>query len=487
MFIKFIAIIFLSLITIGQTNIYGQNANENLPVPNFDLPAERVIADDLRETLLDMRRHLCNKPKNETEKWRSEFEKLFRKLVVAQHRTMWAAAGNFDLLRFSQSLNLYYIKKDEIIGFLDKAARQNQANAGEIQGIIERFNAKFLRFKEAAYSSDFGRNIFEVYINGAALAELDKELPVAKLRKFGIPEGDYSGRRNRAFLALTDTLQLLYTHAVNRINSKIPANAPRFSVYSSTDYFFPQDILNAVTNTIPVSFDINKFESLQDETWHTYAKKAFNESELRGQCEKEKVRIIFAPSRRADADQAKQTLEENGFEVTLLEVLETASNQKGKVYYQNKGNYDRANIISGMVRNIEKVNPDSGTDSTDAPDYSLWIIGKKEITNPLIDLNGEWTAEGYKCNGKSTTQIVKIQHKGNQVIASKVVGNECIEAGAITFRGNYTQNPFAIEVQTTFGSDNTPRFTPGTMRVVNANLINLTTEIGNITLTRKIN
>jgi hypothetical protein len=576
---------------LGQPSIFGQDSDENLPVPKFDLPAQQRMADELREAYLNLRRHLCDKPGE-------SFETLLGKLIVAQHGVIWAASGEFDganvldptLVEFTRSLQPFYVKKDEIRGFLAKAAREKPENAVEIQGIINRLDENSRRFAEAAGSKGFGRTILTVYALGAVLAELDKELPVAKLRKFGVPEGDYAGRRNRAMMALTDALGIIYPYAVRQINNRIPVAAPRFFVYYSTDYIFPGDIIKSFAATVSVSFDVAKLVSLQDETWHTYAKTEFDDAvqkKLRGNCQKETVRIMFVPSRRADAEKALKLLGDNGFEAKLQPVAENlVPTHKGKVYFQNKGNYERANIISGIVRNIENVNPDNGADGSDAPDYSLWIIDKKQIqprnrairimyaesraddanaaarvlrengfkigemklgddrtwrnivvcsaigsttaeaneiaglvsglekvvpqgcsdvagndpggvhyvlwivgkkgptSNSVPNLSGVWTAAGYGCNGVPPTQTIRIEQNGNRITAFKIVGNACVKAGELTFRGTVAGNTFEVEFRSKQPDGTDDGFIRGTVRIVNPNRLELTRNNAIITLIR---
>lgn len=490
MFIKFTIVIILSsiLLGIGQTNIYGQN--ENFPIPKFETPQQQNIANQLGDAYYQMQQHLCNK--QSSEEWRSKFERLYNELVLAQHRTMWAAAGYLDsqLVEYTRTLQPYYVKIDEIRAIVLKASRKNRKYAYVLQNLITNLGENSRRFTEAANSKGFGQSIFVVYANGAALSELDKELTLAKLKLYEIPEAEYLDLRNQALTALTNTIKLIYSYAINYINSKIPTAAPLFAVSTSTDYFSPIQILNTLSNTLSISFDTAKFDTLQDEKWHTYAKKQFNEADFKGNCLKEKVRIMFVPSRRSDAEKSAQLLRSNNFEVDLREVLENAvPDHKGKVYYQNKGNTRRANFISGLVKNIESVSSNKGNDGSDAPDYSLWLIGKKEeAANSSINLSGIWSAEGYKCPADdSPRQVIRIEHKGNQINAFKVVGNSCVVAGSLTFRGNFTQNSFRVEVATSDGPNTPIRYTSGTLQIVNSNLIKLTSEIGNITLTRQVN
>lgn len=369
----------LILSIILSSNIHGQNLDEKFPIPRFETPQQQIVANELREAYRQMQQHLCNK--QATEQWRSRFESLFNQLVIAQHRTMWAAAGFLDseLVKYTQTLQPYYVKIDEIRAIVLKASRKNRRYAYEIQNLVTTLGANSRRFTEAANSKGYGQSIFVVYANGAALSELDKELTPAKLRLYEIPEAEYLALRDQAMKALTDTLRLIYSYAINKITLKTPSTAPLFAVSTSTDYFSPIQILNALLNTLSISFDAAKFDTLQDEKWHTYAKKPFNEADFKGNCQKENVRIAYVPSRRADAEKAKKLIEDNGFNADLREVLENAvETHKGKIYYQNKGNAESANIISGLVKNIESFSSTKGADGADTPDYSLWIIGEKQ-------------------------------------------------------------------------------------------------------------
>ncbi|MBX7173585.1 MAG: hypothetical protein K1X72_21635 [Pyrinomonadaceae bacterium] len=371
----------LSFILSGiiQTEIYGQNPGENFPIPRFETLQQQNIANELREVYRQMQQHLCNK--KSTEQWRSRFELLFNQLVIAQHRTLWAAAGYLDseLVEYTRTLQPFYVKIDEIRAMFIKASNKNRRYAYEIQNLITALGGNTRRFTEAANSKGYGQSIFVVYANGAALSEFDKELTPAKLRLYEINEAEYFALKNQAMTALTDTLRLIYSYAVNQITLKTPSTAPLFAVSTSTDYGSPIQILNALSTTLSITFDAAKFDTLQDGKWHTYSKRPFNEADFKGNCQEEKVRILYVPSRRADAEKAKKLLEDNGFNADLREILENAvETHKGKIYYQNKGNAENAKIISGLVKNIESVSSNKGTDGADAPDYSLWLMGQKQ-------------------------------------------------------------------------------------------------------------
>jgi hypothetical protein len=58
-----------------------------------------------------------------------------------------------------------------------------------------------------------------------------------------------------------------------------------------------------------------------------------------------------------------------------------------------------------------------------------------------IDLSGLWTAEGYTCPGAVPVppEQVSIVQSENTVTATKTVGDDCIPAGVVTFKGTYTE------------------------------------------------
>tara|TARA_R110002012_G_scaffold6881_1_gene32827 strand:+ start:2833 stop:3351 length:519 start_codon:yes stop_codon:yes gene_type:complete len=76
-----------------------------------------------------------------------------------------------------------------------------------------------------------------------------------------------------------------------------------------------------------------------------------------------------------------------------------------------------------------------------------------EQTQPN-SLCGIWYGYGYPCSGEIFTEIVLIQHEGNLITATKLTGDDCVNAGQIAWQGFFTQNPF--NVNTTLGSPTSP-------------------------------
>ncbi len=97
-------------------------------------------------------------------------------------------------------------------------------------------------------------------------------------------------------------------------------------------------------------------------------------------------------------------------------------------------------------------------------------------TNPEINLNGEWIGKGYQCPFGTTIneEIIKIEHKGNEIIASKIVGDPCVPAGNITFKGSYNADKDHYDVIWTSGSPNQPACCSysGILKVTDKNTLN---------------
>ncbi|HUE83415.1 MAG TPA: hypothetical protein VMM84_14975 [Pyrinomonadaceae bacterium] len=102
-------------------------------------------------------------------------------------------------------------------------------------------------------------------------------------------------------------------------------------------------------------------------------------------------------------------------------------------------------------------------------------------------LSGDWEAFGYTCNGIEPKQTVRIRHVGNRVTAVKIVGDECIGAGEITFRGVFNQDSFAGEMQVSSGEGTPKRFVRVIINVMSPNILYVTGASDTLTLKRKVN
>lgn len=65
------------------------------------------------------------------------------------------------------------------------------------------------------------------------------------------------------------------------------------------------------------------------------------------------------------------------------------------------------------------------------------------------DLCGIWLGHNYQCwdstlNGQlvNQTQVIRVEHIGDSVVATKITGDGCVPAGNVTWYGNYVSETF---------------------------------------------
>lgn len=54
---------------------------------------------------------------------------------------------------------------------------------------------------------------------------------------------------------------------------------------------------------------------------------------------------------------------------------------------------------------------------------------------PAIDLTGDWVGNDYHCEDTDHVETVRVQHAGNDIVATKLTGDNCVVAGQTTFHG----------------------------------------------------
>ena len=91
-------------------------------------------------------------------------------------------------------------------------------------------------------------------------------------------------------------------------------------------------------------------------------------------------------------------------------------------------------------------------------------------------LCGIWYGLGYSCNGSIPVEIILIEHMNDFVRATKITGDNCVEAGQITWQGYYYQSPFIADL--TLGSSINPQSTIIQDLIYIQNDSTITTQIG---------
>jgi len=89
-----------------------------------------------------------------------------------------------------------------------------------------------------------------------------------------------------------------------------------------------------------------------------------------------------------------------------------------------------------------------------------------------LDLSGRWEASGYQCPwGTFHTEVVEVAHEGEQIVAVKIIGDDCVPAGFETFRGRLPTGASVGAITWTVGQPRAPASgqVPGFLRVLDEN------------------
>jgi hypothetical protein len=125
-------------------------------------------------------------------------------------------------------------------------------------------------------------------------------------------------------------------------------------------------------------------------------------------------------------------------------------------------------------------NPASPWD-TSRPD-SVWDRSSEPSG---IRLRGVWEAEGYWCNERTPKkQCISIEHIQESVVATKELGDDCIRSGQVTFKGEFTANPFGVQMHVTTGENRPTFWTPAVVTVENEDRFALTYQGGRMVFRR---
>jgi hypothetical protein len=90
-------------------------------------------------------------------------------------------------------------------------------------------------------------------------------------------------------------------------------------------------------------------------------------------------------------------------------------------------------------------------------------------------LAGTWMATGYTCPGGNlpVEEEIKITQFGNAVRAMKVVGDDCVPSGAMTWQGTVSGYSFPVQVQVSFGPRTPLRLAQATVTLTGADSLQL--------------
>lgn len=299
-FITLFVLSFASL-GIGQSCASGQNAYEKYPVPKFDRPTDtneqREIAEVLRLSYRDLHKHLCNKPNPVSESWKAKYRELVIQMIVAQHKTVWATAGDFKTVQEGNEIAPFFKLQKEMRSLLEKTVLDNPNYATEINGIKNRFDTRYNELQSAINNVDFGKSIFTVYALRTILAQLEEDLSSPVAIQVGI-QNRFTSLRDAAFKAMTKAHERIYFRVIDETNSKrLPNGAKPFVLYipDKNDPYFGsswdnKELRNAILNSFfkTIGKPYKPFPTEDTDFYQTYSYKAFDElvgKALLGDCE----------------------------------------------------------------------------------------------------------------------------------------------------------------------------------------------------------
>lgn len=93
----------------------------------------------------------------------------------------------------------------------------------------------------------------------------------------------------------------------------------------------------------------------------------------------------------------------------------------------------------------------------------------------VTSLAGIWFASGFTCPGAYVPpeEEIKITQDGALATAIKVIGDDCVPAGAITWRGNVAGTSFPVQVQVSTGPRAPLRFRDATVSLTGPDTLEL--------------
>lgn len=103
-------------------------------------------------------------------------------------------------------------------------------------------------------------------------------------------------------------------------------------------------------------------------------------------------------------------------------------------------------------------------------------------------LNGQWVGSGYQCNGPQPDEQIGITWTAvSGIVAIKVTGDPCVNAGSVTFRGTYNAQTEQFDITWTTGYPTSAGCctSPGTLKIIDDNTLEGSGSTGEvITFTR---
>lgn len=103
-------------------------------------------------------------------------------------------------------------------------------------------------------------------------------------------------------------------------------------------------------------------------------------------------------------------------------------------------------------------------------------------------LNGKWIGSGYQCNGLEPDEEVTITWTPvSGIVAVKLTGDACVNAGSVTFRGNYDFQAEQFNITWTTGNASCAGCytAPGTLKIIDDDTLEGSSGSGGVVTFRR--
>jgi len=360
----------------------GQNTGRNFPIPRFLTDEQNTVSSRLQLKMEEMAEHLCHKVTPVTPEWEARYNELLGEMIVAENAVVWAAAADLNHSE-NDILADYFAEKKALLDLLDRLIPEEEA----LRAPADKLRTGSNLFAPA--NNRVSRGAFIVYSQRALLADVHKD-SWQTMASMGNKE--YTRRMTRALKALGRVEFELYVRGQQVIEQKTGGAEFPFAIHLASDNIKDKVDVAVVQEFITSagirgssasrvnSFD-KEFDWKTDSGVHHVRLEGAEETRFKGQCSQQTVRIFYLPSRAYDAQSAATLLSRNSFKVDFREVSEDQIlDHRQKVYYQNHGNRNGADLIARLIRNLELVDPNQGdpAQTENSPDYTFWL-GKKQV------------------------------------------------------------------------------------------------------------
>lgn len=371
-----------------------------IPFPIFDTPAKITKAEAYRSALGQMSSHLCREPNTPRASvdWNARFTELETKLIVAEHAVIWSAAGGTTEGQLDLIADFHEVRL-RMVALMDRLIPRYEGLRVPTVTIRDSEN----KFAIAARKARLDNPIAAVHALRLMLYEFDR--PARNILQQTREYSEYRGLMKQALGILGQIQFQKYDHGRDETVEAVPAAATfPFAVHAPlkgselraamaiTKELLGSETIAGIDPVALLAFDL-------EFPWQRVAPFSIAELsgpialELKGQCEKEVVEVVYARSLAVRAERVEDLLVSNKFEVKkrIADARETAglSEFHKRIYYQKGGTASGAQFMTTLLRDVDKFRPvraDVSLSENARSDYTIWLLELPPPKKQMVDV-----------------------------------------------------------------------------------------------------